>query len=116
MNILKEAVIYNSELCNNAMLITALIGIVLIITAIAAYNDTTRSRVTASVIGVILIGIAILCGVKSVNTDTGKRRYTVQLTEKDKYVELIQKGYKFESKPYDDIEIYEIVGDPLSEE
>lgn len=116
MNILKEAVIYNDELCNNAMLITALIGIVLIIIAMTAYNETTRSRVTASVIGTILIGIAILCGVKSTNTDTGERRYTIQLTEESKYVELIQKGYKFERKLYDNMEIYEIVGKSFSEE
>lgn len=116
MNILKEVVIYNNELCNNAMLITALLGIVLIISAIALNTETTRSRVTASVIGIILIGIAILCGVKSANTDTGKRRYTVQLTEESKYVELIQKGYKFERRLYDNMEIYEIVGEPLSEE
>ena len=116
MNILKEAVIYNNDLCNKAMLITALIGIVLIIIAIAANDETTKTRITASVIGIILIVIAILCGVKSTNTDTGERRYTVQLTEKDKYAELIQKGYKFEKKLYDNAEIYEIVGEPFSEE
>lgn len=116
MNILKEAIIYNNELCNNAMLITVLLGIVLIIAAIALNTETTRSRVTTSVIGIILIGIAILCGVKSANTDTGKRRYTIQLTEENKYVELIQKGYKFERKLFDNIEIYEIVGKPFTEE
>lgn len=116
MNILKEVIIYNNKFCNDAMLITALIGIVLIISAIALHTETIRSRVTASVIGIILIGIAILCGVKSANSDTGKRRYTIQLTEENKYAELIQKGYKFERKLYDNIEIYEIVGDPLSEE
>lgn len=71
-------------------------------------------------IGMIISGI--LCGIVGIAlmisfifpVESGKYKYTVEITEESKYKELIEKDYEFK-RVYDNKEIYEITGAPLEE-
>ena len=88
-----------------------LMGIGFAIYGIIAYtNKETR------IFGVICLIIAFICGIV-VNVFPMRRpanqyKYTIEITDQNKYQELIDKNYVF-TKLYENREIYNIVGDEL---
>lgn len=61
---------------------------------------------------IILVVVGITFKTNLYEIPTGKYKYIVEITEENKYKELVQKDYTF-VRMYDNREIYTIVGDEL---
>ena len=83
-----------------------------VIFAICCKCDTDTGIVISGILCVI-VGVVFL-GSTFFSVESGRYKYTVEITEESKYKELVDEGYTLK-RVYDNKEIYNISGVPLEE-
>lgn len=77
-------------------------------------NSSSSGHCFAAIVGLVVSIVLIatlIIGAKKM--PTGEHTYTISITEPTAYKELIDKGYKISEPLYDNMDIYEVTGDPL---
>lgn len=115
MEILKDAVIMDwpgwVDVCFIFNLVVMVVTIILFATLT---NSSSGGHCFAAFVGLfvsITLILVMIIGAKK--APTGEHTYTVSITEPTAYKELIDKGYKISEPLYDNMDIYEVTGDPL---
>jgi hypothetical protein len=77
-------------------------------------NDSSGGHCFAAIFGLLItIVLVAVIAIGARKVPTGEHTYTISITEPTTYKELIDKGYKISEPLYDNMNIYEITGDPL---
>ena len=84
--------------------------IILLVTATDRVSNAHYWAIGICFVGMIASMIAFACIHK---TPTGQYTYTVSITDPEKYKELIDNGYQISEPLYENVDIYEITGNPL---
>lgn len=97
-------------------IITGIAFLIVLVTslafAICSKVDTEAGMIISGVC--FAVALTVLVGSTFFPIESGRYKYTVEITEESKYKELIEKGYEFK-RVYDNREIYNISGAPLEE-
>ena len=115
MEILKDVVIMDwpqwVDVCFILSLFAAVTTIILFATLT---NSSSGGHCFAAILGfLITIAFVVIIAVGARKVPTGEHTYTVSITEPTAYKELIDKGYKISEPLYDNMDIYDVTGDPL---
>lgn len=115
MEILKDVVIMGWPQWVNIVFVLNLIAAVATIILFATLtNSSSGGHCFAAIFGLLItIAFVIIVAVGAKKVPTGEHTYTVSITEPTAYKELIDKGYKISEPLYDNMDIYEVTGDPL---
>lgn len=96
--------------------LTKILFLVLIVSGIIlaiCYKCDTDIGIIISCILCLIAGITLFISF-GFPVESGRYKYTVEITEESKYKELVEEGYEFK-RVYDNKEIYNISGAPLEE-
>ncbi len=115
MEILKDVVIMDwpgwVDVCFILNLVVMVATIILFATLT---NSSSGGHCFAAIFGLLItIAFIVILIVGAKKMPTGEHTYTVSITEPTAYKELIDKGYKISEPLYDNMDIYEVTGDPL---
>lgn len=115
MEILKDVVIMDWPQWVDICFILNLVAMVITIILFATLNnDSSGGHCFAAIVGLLMsIALVVVMAVGAKKVPTGEHTYTVSITEPTVYKELIDKGYKISEPLYDNMDIYEVTGDPL---
>ena len=94
------------------ILIIAIAAFTFMIGLAGIFFEQEKIGIICLSIFIILAGISMAFQTNLYDIPTGKYKYIVEITDENKYKELIQKDYTF-VRMYDNREIYTIVGDEL---
>lgn len=115
MEILKDVVIMDwpgwVDVCFVLTLVATIITIILFGTL---DNFSSGGHCFAAILGLLItIAFVTVLAIGAKKVPTGEHTYTVSITEPTAYKELIDKGYKISEPLYDNMDIYDVTGDPL---
>lgn len=98
----------------SGVFIICALGILSGLMLIAIYSITKlKNDILLIIIGVMTMCFVLGAAICPKEEPTKYVRYTVEITEVEKYKELLDKGYVFEEKVYVDKDIYVIKGESL---
>lgn len=104
-----EPIMTFSDITGIALLAVIITGIIF---GMCSESDAEIGMIISGVC--FVIAMVVLIGSAFFQVESGKYKYTVEITEESKYKELIEEGYEFK-RIYDNKEIYNISGAPLEE-
>lgn len=115
MEILKDTVIMEWPQWVNIAFILCLVSTVATIILFATVTDySSGGHCFAAIFGLLItIALVVIIAVGAKKVPTDKHTYTVSITETTAYKELINKGYEISKPLYNNLDIYEVTGDPL---